>query len=160
MRLEKAFTISVVSLLVIGLSLAIASAATMRDQVTVNLPYRVMVGDKTLEPGEYTIQDVADTRVQITPKAGASFETDVSRRITTFDDPAPETKVSLDHIGNDYYLNKIYIKGHGEYYEFALPDSAKGRDRERKDPAVLTAQYRQIPDNSPAPTAVASHKAK
>jgi len=155
MRLEKAYAISIVSLVVIGVSIAIAKAETLRDRVTVNLPYPVMMGEKVLEPGEYVIQDIADTRVQITRASKGSsptatpmtVEAEVMRRIRTFNEPAKETKVALHRIGNDYYFDKIWMAGRGDYYEFVLPESAKSRERERKEPVEITARHEQVPAN-------------
>jgi hypothetical protein len=158
MRLEKAFAISIVSLLVIGISLAVAGADTLRDKVTVSLPHPVMVGDTALQPGEYTIQDIADTRIQITRNSAEvspmTVEAEVVRRISTFNEPAKETKVALHRIGNEYYFDRIWMEGRGDYYEFVLPETAKSREPERKDSEILSARYEQVPADISAENAI------
>jgi len=108
------------------------------DRVIVNLPYTVTIGDRTLAPGEYVIQqnrsEGGGQRVLlIYSDQGMKFETS-AMTIPTLDNRTPEdTKVVLHHYGPDYYFDKIWIQGKNYGYEFPLPDSVKARQRERSD---------------------------
>jgi hypothetical protein len=116
------------------------------DRVNVNLPYSVTVGDRTLQPGDYVIQQLRDqsgsSRVLlIYSDNGMKFETS-AMTIPALDQNTPEnTRVILHHFGNDYYFDKIWIQGKDYGYEFPVPDSVKARQNERMEPVSVAATY-------------------
>jgi len=119
------------------------------DRVNVNLPYAVTVGDRTLQPGDYVIQQLRDqgggSRVLlIYSDNGMKFETS-AMTIPALDNRTPEdTKVILSHFGNDYYFDKVWIQGKDYGYEFPLPDAVKSRERERAQPISVAANYSSV----------------
>jgi len=119
------------------------------DRVNVNLPYSVTIGDRTLPPGDYVIQQLRDqggnSRVLlIYSDNGMRFETS-AMTIPTLDINTPEsTKVILHHFGPDYYFDKVWIQGKNYGYEFVLPDSVKARERERMEPISVAASYSTV----------------
>jgi len=116
------------------------------DRVNVNLPYAVTVGNRTLQPGDYVIQQLRDqsgnSRVLlIYSDNGMKFETS-AMTIPALDKNTPEdTKVILNHFGNDYYFDKMWIQGKDYGYEFPVPDSVKSRQNERMEPVSVAATY-------------------
>jgi hypothetical protein len=116
------------------------------DRVNVNLPYSVTIGDRTLQPGDYVIQQLRDqggnSRVLlIYSDNGMKFETS-AMTIPALDQNTPEnTKVILHHFGNDYYFDKIWIQGKDYGYEFPVPDSVKARQNERMEAVSVAATY-------------------
>jgi hypothetical protein len=116
------------------------------DRVNVNLPYSVTIGERTLQPGDYVIQQLRDVSgnsrvLLIYSDNGMKFETS-AMTIPTLDNNTPEdTKVVLHHFGPDYYFDKIWIQGKNYGYEFPLPDSVKARERERMQPVSVAATY-------------------
>ena len=122
------------------------------DRVNVNLPYSVTVGDRTLQPGDYVIQQLRDqgggSRVLlIYSDNGMKFETS-AMTIPAVDKNTPEsTKVVLHHFGNDYYFDKVWIQGKDYGYEFPVPDSVKSRERERMQPISVAATYSSVPQS-------------
>jgi len=54
---------------------------------------------------------------------------------------ARDTKVVLHHLGNDYYLAKIWVQGKDYGYEFPLPDRVKSREKEMSEPVSVAANY-------------------
>src|SRR3954464_11822216 len=123
----------------------------MYDRVNVNLPYSVSIGERTLPPGDYVIQQLRDqgggSRVLlIYSDNGMQFET------SGMTIPALEgnnvtqenTRVILHHFGNDYYFDKVWIQGKDYGYEFPLPDSVKARERERMQPISVAAPYSTV----------------
>src|SRR5690349_12208327 len=93
----------------LGLALWITPGSAqgpMWDRVKVNLPYTVTIGDKTLPPGDYVIQQNRDmgggSRVLlIYSNSGMRFETS-AMTIPALDPNTPsDTKVVLHHFGND-----------------------------------------------------------
>jgi hypothetical protein len=120
------------------------------DRVNVNLPYSVTVGDRTLPPGDYVIQQLRDqgggSRVLlIYSDNGMKFETS-AMTIPALDQNTPEkTNVILHHFGNDYYFDKVWIQGKDYGYEFPLPDSVKSRQKERMEPVSVAANYSSVP---------------
>src|SRR4051794_18430589 len=121
----------------------------MYDRVNVNLPYTVTVGDRTLQPGDYVIQQLRDqgggSRVLlIYSDNGMKFETS-AMTIPALDQNTPEhTRVILHHFGNDYYFDKVWIQGKDYGYEFPVPDSVKARERERMQPISVAASYSTV----------------
>ena len=120
------------------------------DTVQVNLPYTVTVGDHTLQPGDYTIQQLRDvggnSRVLlIYSDNGMKFETS-AMTIPTLDINTPEhTSVILHHFGPDYYFDKVWIQGKDYGYEFPLPNAVKMREKERMEPVSIAATYSTAP---------------
>ncbi len=120
------------------------------DRVNVDLPYTVSIGDKTLQPGQYVIQQLSSTSgnsrvLLIYSDQGMKFETS-AMTIPALDQSTPEdTKVILHHFGPDYYFDKIWIQGKDYGYEFPLPDSVKARERERLQPISVAATYQTVP---------------
>ena len=116
------------------------------DRVNVTLPYSVTIGDRTLAPGDYVIQQLRDagggSRVLlIYSDQGMKFETS-AMTIPALDPNTPEhTKVVLHHFGPDYYFDKVWIQGKDYGYEFPLPDSVKARERERMQAVSVAATY-------------------
>jgi hypothetical protein len=127
------------------------------DRVNVSLPYSVTIGDRTLQPGDYVIQQLRDqggnSRVLlIYSDNGMKFETS-AMTIPTLDQNTPEdTKVVLHHLGPDYYFDKIWIQGKNYGYEFPLPDSVKSRQNERMQPISVAANYSTVPASQAATT--------
>jgi len=119
------------------------------DRVKVNLPYSVTIGERTLQPGDYVIQQLRDqgggSRVLlIYSDSGMKFETS-AMTIPALDNRTPEdTRVLLHHFGNDYYFDKVWIQGKDYGYEFPLPDAVKSRERERAEPISVAANYSSV----------------
>src|SRR3982751_5455193 len=134
----------------------------MYDRVNVNLPYSVTVGERTLQPGDYVIQQLRDqsggSRVLlIYSDNGMKFETS-AMTIPALDQNTPEsTKVVLHHFGNDYYFDKVWIQGKDYGYEFPVPDSVKARERERMQPISVAATYSTVPQSEAASTATTTN---
>lgn len=130
----------------------------MWDVVHVNLPYTVTLGEKTLQPGEYTIQQLRDngggSRVLLVySDNGMKFETSAMTIPALDPDTARDTKVTLHHLGQDYYFDKIWIQGKDYGYEFPLPGSVKAREKEQVAAVSVPAQYSSTPANTAATTA-------
>ena len=69
------------------------------DRVNVNLPYTVTIGDRTLQPGDYVIQQYRDTAggsrvLLIYSDNGMKFETSAMTIPTLDQNTARDTKVS------------------------------------------------------------------
>ncbi len=127
------------------------------DRVDVNLPYTVTIGNQTLQPGQYVIQQMnstsGDSRVLlIYGDNGMKFETSAMTIPCLDPNTARDTKVVLHHFGNDYYFDKIWVQGKDYGYEFPLPNSVKERQREEMQPVSVAATY----SSTPAPTETAT----
>jgi hypothetical protein len=125
-------------------ALSALAQGPMYDKVTVNLPYAVTVNGTVLQPGEYVIrqhEDPAGSRVlHFFNEGGMKLET-TAMAIPTLDNRTPEhTKLILDHVGDNYYLHKIWVQGKDYGYEFPLPRDIRQREMERNAPATVVAQ--------------------
>jgi hypothetical protein len=118
----------------------------MYDRVEVNLPFSVTVGDRTLPPGEYVIQQLRDIggnsrAVLIYSENGTKFETSVLTIPILDPTTAEHTSVILHHFGPDYYFDKVWLQGKDYGYEFPLPNNVKMRQKERMEPVTVAATY-------------------
>jgi len=125
-------------------ALSALAQGPMYDKVIVNLPYAVTVNGTVLQPGEYVIrqhEDPAGSRVlHFFTDDGMKLET-TAMAIPTLDNRTPEhTKLILDHVGDNYYLNKIWVQGKNYGYEFPLPRDIRQREMEQSAPSTVVAQ--------------------
>lgn len=135
--------------LALGLAGFVFAQGPMYDNVIVNLPYSVTIGNQTLQPGEYRIKELPSqdkSRVlTIYGDNGMKFETS-AMTIPAYDPQTlDKTKVVLHHIGNDYYFDKVWIQGKNYGYEFPLPSSVKQRELEARRAVTVAAQYTPPP---------------
>jgi len=118
----------------------------MYDRIHVNLPYTVTLQNKTLQPGDYTIQQLPSNtssgRVLLFyTNDGMKFETS-AMTIPTLDQKTPsDTRLVLNNVGNDYYISKIWVQGKDYGYELPIPDSIKSRQNERATESTVAATY-------------------
>jgi len=142
------------SALVLGLATLVTpstiQAQPMFDRINVTFPYTVSIGDKTLQPGNYVIQQLdtqaGDSRVLlIYGDNGMKFETSAMTIPALQNRTQPDTRVVLHHIGNDYYFDKVWVQGKDYGYEFPLPNSVKERETEAMQPVTVTAQASSVP---------------
>ncbi len=135
--------------LAVGLAMWTPSlqAQPMWDVVHVNLPYTVTIGDKTLQPGEYTIEQSRDMGgagrvMRIYSDNGMKFETSAMTIPAVDPNTARTTEVVLHHIGSDYYFGKIWVQGKDYGYEFPLPARVKDREKElQMSDVTVPARY-------------------
>ncbi len=122
------------------------------DRVNVNLPYTVTIGDKTLQPGSYVIQQLdspsGSSRVLlIYSDNGMKYQTNAMTIPTLDKSTAKDTQVILHHYGQDYYFDKVWVQGKDYGYEFPLPDNIKQREKEKAEPVSVAASYQSTSDN-------------
>src|SRR5436305_9898012 len=91
-------------------------AQPMYDRIHVNLPYTITMQNKTLQPGDYTIQQLPSTggssRVLLFyTNDGMKFETSAMTIPALYPNTARDTKLVLNHVGDDYYISKIWLQG-------------------------------------------------
>ena len=138
--------------LAVGLAGTARAQGPLNDVVTLNLPYTVTVGDRTLQPGDYYIRELPSTSksyvLLIYSDNGMKFETS-AMAIPTLDLATPDdTKVVLHHFGNDYYFDKIWIQGKNYGYEFPLPANVKQRELEAMETVTIAGTLQPA---APAP---------
>jgi hypothetical protein len=150
---NRSFTFAA-SALVLGLATLVApstiQAQPLWDRVDVNLPYSVMIGDKTLQPGNYKIQQLSSPSggsqvLLIYGDNGMKFETSALTIPALENRTQPDTRVMLHHIGSDYYFDKVWIQGKDYGYEFPLPNSVKQRQNEAMQPVSVAATASSVP---------------
>lgn len=151
------------SALVLGLaSLAAPSpiqAQPLWDRVDVNLPYSVQIGDRTLQPGPYVIQQLdspsggSQVLLIYGGENGMKFETSAMTIPALENRTQPDTRVILHHIGNDYYFDKVWIQGKDYGYEFPLPNSVKMREKEAMQPVSVAANASTVTQQQATETA-------
>jgi hypothetical protein len=155
----KTFTFGAIALAMLGMLAAPnqIEAQPSNDRVDVNLPYSVTIGDKILQPGNYTIQELDSTAgkspvLLIYGDNGMKFETSAMTISALENRTQSDTRVILHHIGNDYYFDKIWIQGKDYGYEFVLPNNVRQRENEASQPVSVTASASSV-SAAPAPPA-------
>ena len=123
----------------------------MYDRINVSLPYTVTVGDKTLQPGDYTIQQLPSngggSRVLlIYTDNGMKFETSAMTIPALDINTARETRLILNHVGDDYYINKSWVQGKDYGYELPIPERMKSRQKEQVAETTVPARYQSTAD--------------
>jgi hypothetical protein len=150
---NRSFTFAA-SALVLGLATFVApstvQAQPMFDRVDVTLPYSVTIGDKTLQPGNYVIQQLDSASggsqvLLIYGDNGMKFQTSALTIPALQNRTQPDTRVILHHIGNDYYFDKVWVQGKDYGYEFPLPNSVKQREKEAMAPVSVAANASSVP---------------
>jgi hypothetical protein len=106
------------------------------DTFNVTLLHPVSVNGKVLQPGNYSMEPLNiaggdspvlvirgdnDTRVEVSAMTAPTY---ASR-------PQNATRVLLHHIGNQYYFDRIWVKGQYYGYKFPLPKNVVARAGER-----------------------------
>jgi hypothetical protein len=142
---------------IVGLTMYLVPihAQPLYDRIHVNLPYKIMLGDKTLQPGEYTIQRLPDNggaRILLFyTDNGLKFETSAMTIPALDPDTARETKLVLDHDGEDYYIHRIWVEGKEYGYELPRPKGLENKQHERMTETTVAATSMQ-PTKSTEPT--------
>ncbi len=106
------------------------------DIFDVTLAHPITINGKVLQPGNYNMEPLNiaggdspvlvirggnDTRVEVT---AMTVPTSAAR-------PQAYTRVLFHHIGNKYYLDRIWVKGQYYGYKFPLPKNVVARAGER-----------------------------
>lgn len=137
-----------ISLVMSGLALLSLSHAafgqTIDKRVIVTLPDKVMIADKALDAGKYTIHEVSNHTLQVLDNDNKMRAEAAVVTIDTEDkQPAKETKLVLFKFpdSDEYYVDKMWIQGRTTGYEFPLPDRFKNLKREREE--SVAAQYEE-----------------
>jgi len=136
--------ISLSALIVLAVGTLSAQAqGRLHDQITVNLPYQVRIGDKILQPSQYAIRQVSGTVLQIVKsprdRRNMKVEATVMTLPTEKNKPSKETMVVLNRFGGSYYFDQVWIQGKGTGYKFTMPERVKSLKRER-----LSARNEQV----------------
>jgi hyperosmotically inducible protein len=125
----------------------------MHDKVMVNFPYTVTIGERTLPPGSYTIEEdqTAGTKsyvLHVFSDNGMKLETTVGTLPAVKNTTPEDTRLVLNHYGSDYYIDQMWVQGKDYGYQFLKPDILKSRERERAESASLPASFVRGSDRS------------
>jgi hypothetical protein len=122
--------------LVIGITVVSVNKieAQSSDRAPIGLSHPVTVGTKTLQPGNYSIEQLSiaggDSPVLvIRGDNGMRVQTAVMIAPSVENRVQPDTRVVFYRIGHDYYLDRIWVKGWTYGYKFALPKGVKGSEK-------------------------------
>jgi hypothetical protein len=101
-------------------------------KVKVQFTHKVHVNNDVLPPGKYTIESMcgkesSNNILKIYTDHGQTFETSASTIDVLNRDTADKTKVVLERLGNDYYLDKMWIAGRNYGYQVILPETVRNR---------------------------------
>ncbi|HTM49717.1 MAG TPA: hypothetical protein VL285_13575 [Bryobacteraceae bacterium] len=139
------------SYVITACSFLLASSAfaqgPLNDRVEVNLPYSITVNGAVLPPGDYVIRQHESTAggsriLHFFNDGGMKLET-TAMAIPALDNRTPrKTELVLEHLGSDYYLNKIWVQGKDYGYEFPIPENIRRRELERNAPVAVVGQYK------------------
>jgi hypothetical protein len=143
------------------LSASAYAQGELYDRVIVDFPQNVNANGTVLPAGHYEIRQLRNSGggvriLFVTTDNGTRFEASGATIPILSNEPPAETKVILQHIGQNYYLNKVWISGKDYGYEFPLPAEAKNLMQEKTEPLTLTATYRaeqpaQVAQAAPPP---------
>lgn len=127
------------------------------DRIIVTMPYPMNVNGTVLQPGDYEIRQhqsaAGGSRIlHFFSDGGMKLETTAMAIPALENKTQEETRLVLDHIGSDYYLNKVWVQGKDYGYEFPIPDEVRRRETERTASSVV-ARYEAAPATESTTTA-------
>ncbi|MBV8841303.1 MAG: hypothetical protein JO307_00705 [Bryobacterales bacterium] len=133
------------------------------DKIIVELPENTWVGGQKLAAGKYDMRQLpsagnASNVILVSEKTDRRFSASAISERSVRGIPYQQTKVILQRVGNDYYLDRIWVAGKQFGYRFALPDAVLARIEELQQPLTLSATFTMPPAQAevtppPAPAA-------
>lgn len=104
------------------------------DAFELELPHAVMVGKHVLPPGTYRFEplEIAGSELPVL-SIRAKGDERKTVNIAAMVEPAfkeiapPETKATYYHIGDNYYFNRIFVRGLNYGFRFELPKGVKAQ---------------------------------
>jgi hypothetical protein len=109
---------------------AAARAQGMSDVTQIYLGHAVTIGDKVLQPGSYTIEQMniaGGASPVLTFRADDGSRTEVAAKTTPIVEnrTQPANRVLFYRAGGKYYLDKIWVKGWNYGFQFSNPGNSK-----------------------------------
>jgi hypothetical protein len=135
MKVQRMVLTGIAAMLLLGAPFAAHAQRFGSPRIVATIQYEVIVGDVRLEPGEYEIRELGfqNPVFQVFSNDKLMVEA-VAVPVSAEDKQVAETtKVTLQKVGNNYYLDKIWIEGKQTGFEFALPKDALSLQRELED---------------------------
>ncbi len=128
----KSLSLACAALVTFAFVGVMAAQAPLHEKVVVNLSYPVHVDGKVLPPGSYTISEqnrpVGAPGLLIEGKNGNNNAISLASTVKIEQKPAAtQTKVVLRQVGNNYYFDKIWIKGRTYGWQVPLPDGVSNQ---------------------------------
>ncbi|HEY7336660.1 MAG TPA: hypothetical protein VH639_17335 [Bryobacteraceae bacterium] len=116
------------------------------DKVVVDLPANTWIGGEKLAAGKYELRQLpspgdASKIILANEKTDRRYTASAISERSLRNIPPQETQVTLQRIGEDYYLDHIWIAGKEFGYKFALPAEARSRIQEIEQPLTLSATF-------------------
>jgi hypothetical protein len=123
---------SAIGLAMLATPNTIKAQQTPSDRFDIALAYPVTIGNKILQPGNYSVEPLTIAGGEapvllIGGDKGIRLETSAMVAPAIENRIQPETRVLLHHIGNRYYFDTIWVKGVAYGYRFPLPKGVKVR---------------------------------
>lgn len=122
------------------------------DRLTVTFSQPVVVGDKTLPPGEYTIRQLESANnprlLEFSSEDGMRVEATASAFATLDNLTSNETKVVLERRGGNQYVKQVWLRGKNYGYEL-VPGEVPAVTAQNQQ-MRMTATY-QAPQPAPEP---------
>lgn len=145
----RAFSSGVLFLLAVALAPA---QGPIHDKLTVTFSQPVVVGDKTLPPGEYTIRQLESANnprlLEFSSENGMRVEATASAFATLDNSTSKETKVVLERRGGNQYVKQVWLRGKDYGYEL-VPGEVPAVTAQNQQ-MRMTATY-QAPQPAPEP---------
>jgi len=116
------------------------------DKVIVDLPDNTWVGGEKLPAGKYDMRQLpssgnASNVILVSERTDRKYNASVISERAVRGIPYQQTKVILQRVGNDFYLDHIWIAGKEFGYRFALPSAVLARIEELQTPLTLSATF-------------------
>ena len=134
----------------------------LTDKVIVDLPQAVQMNGRTVPAGHYELRQLNNAAggshvMFVTTDGAKHFEAAVTTIPALANNTPDETKVILWRVGNNYYVDKVWVAGKDYGYEFELPAEAKSFLKEnRSSTATLVSSYKAPEAPRPETTVAAA----
>src|SRR5712691_852166 len=130
----------------------------LTDKVMVDLPNQIQMNGRAVPAGRYELRQLNNAAggahvMFVTNEGGTQFEAAVTTIPALANNTPDETRVILQRVGANYYLDKVWVAGKDYGYEFELPADAKAllREGDKNRSLTLTSTYRPAVVQAAAP---------
>ena len=129
--MKKFLIVSAGALLVLAATAAIGHAQSV-DIVTADIPFQFTANGAPMPAGNYEISvtNANNPDVWVIHEVDGTKEEMAVTNITQREDPAPQTELIFDDLGNDHFLRQIWIEGRLDGRELAVTKQEKELEKQ------------------------------
>jgi hypothetical protein len=138
----------------------------LNDKVVIDFANPVHISDQVIPAGHYELRQLSSSgaaaRVMLIDSNGGTRYEGAAITVPMLNNNTPnDTRAVVQRVGQNYYLDKIWIAGKDYGYQFEIPSDVKSRMKEVSQPLTVnmrfsSPQIAEAPQPGPRPAPVAA----